>query len=57
MPFDGTHFRPQPEPPGRRVAVERFWCGVVLVAGIVLLLAPVSAAGLVDLVVYLRGGR
>lgn len=55
MPFDGTDFRFQPEQPQRNPRRERAWALIVGVLAVVLLVMPVSAAGMVDIVRYIRG--
>lgn len=46
--------RPTPAPPGRR---ERFLTRMFLVYGLILLLLPISAGGIADLICYLLGAR
>ncbi len=56
MPFDGANFRDRREEPGRAARRERIWAVVVVVSAALMLVMPVSAEGLIDLVHYLRGG-
>lgn len=55
MPFDGADFQATPRPP-RRAHGERVFGLLFLVIAICLLVMPISAAALVDIVHYMRGG-
>lgn len=55
MPFDAMDFRATPNPP-RRTRGERVFGVLFLVIAICLLVMPVSAAALIDIVHYMRGG-
>ena len=53
MPFDGTEFR-GPGRPDRSPPHHRLLTAALLALALILLLMPVSVAGLVDLIRYLR---
>jgi hypothetical protein len=56
MAFDSTGFEPWPPRPKRskaQVARERVLCVAVMILAAGVLILPVSAAGLIDLVDYL----
>ncbi len=55
MPFDGVDFLSKRNQPARPSRSENVLTVLLLVLGLSLLLLPVSAAGLVDIVTYLRG--
>lgn len=52
MPFDGTDFHTKPEPPSRAPG-DRVFGILFLVVAICLLVMPISAAALVDIVHYI----
>jgi hypothetical protein len=56
MPFDGTNFNPPPPPPPeRRRPREAVLLALFLGWALILLLFPISAGSLLDLVHYLFG--
>ena len=56
MPFDGIDFiRREDPPPAKPSPSENALTILILVLALSLLVFPVSAAGLVDLVAYVRG--
>jgi hypothetical protein len=57
MPFDGMDFRPRPEHPFRAARTEKAWAVVVVIVTIVMLVAPLSAEGVVDIVRFIRGDQ
>ena len=55
MPFDGSDFRAEPERPSRAPAREKIWAAVIIALVFLMLVMPVSAEGVVDIVRYFRG--
>lgn len=55
MPFDGVDFQEKKERPERSVRADKVVALVVVVLGFILLIMPISAAGLIDIVQYIRG--
>ena len=56
MPFDGTNFKPEPEPTAPRSAEERIFLILLIVIALTLLIMPISLAALGDIVHYTAGG-
>jgi hypothetical protein len=56
MPFDGANFQAPRTPRKRASRSENVLTVLILVAALGLLVLPVSAAGLIDIAIYL-GGR
>ncbi len=54
MPFDGTHFDPRPKRPERDALRERILSGLALGFALLMLILPVSADALIDIVAYFR---
>lgn len=55
MPFDGVDFPPRREPPSRAPSrEERVFLFLFVVVSVCLLVMPISAAALVDIVHYAR---
>lgn len=55
MPFDGTNFKPEPEPPQHPSTEERIFLILFVVVALTLLVMPISLAALDDIVHYLHG--
>ncbi|WP_428394727.1 hypothetical protein [Lichenicoccus sp.] len=55
MPFDGVDFERDRKKPEREAAGEKVFRILFLVVAITMLVMPVSAAGLIDIVQYVRG--
>ena len=55
MPFDGIDFMARRNQPARPSRAENVLTVLLLVLGLSLLILPVSAVGLVDIVTYIRG--
>lgn len=55
LPFDGTNFKPEPEPTAPRSAEERIFLILLVVIALTLLFMPISLAALGDLVHYTAG--
>ena len=55
VPFDGTDFLTRRNQPARPSRSENVLTVLILVLGLGLLVLPVSAAGLIDIVSYIRG--
>jgi hypothetical protein len=59
MPFDATDFDPEPKapppPPKRNLVKERILCGLAMALALVLLVLPISAGALIDIVRYIGG--
>ena len=55
MPFDGTDFDRRPVQPDRNPMRERVWAVIAGLIAVILIAMPISAAGLVDIVHYVRG--
>ncbi len=55
MPFDGVDFEARRRQPERETSGEKAFRILFLVVAICLLLMPVSAVGLVDIIRYVRG--
>lgn len=54
MPFDGADFHPEQKPPRRAAPGERVFGFLFLLVALCLLVMPISAAALVDIVHYLQ---
>jgi hypothetical protein len=54
VPFDGIDFLTRRKQPARPSGSENLLTVLLLLLGLTLLVLPVSAAGLVDLVTYIR---
>ena len=55
MPFDGVDFDADRRKPERETSGEKVFRLLFVVIAVCLLLMPVSAAGLIDIVHYMRG--
>jgi hypothetical protein len=55
MPFDGTQFELPPKPRKPNLARERVLSALVFAFAVLMLILPVSADALIDIVAYLRG--
>ncbi|MCQ8241776.1 hypothetical protein [Rhizosaccharibacter radicis] len=55
MPFDGTDFQLERRRDRPRTGGDAVFCALFLVIALCLMLMPISAAGLVDIVRYLEG--
>ena len=55
MPFDGTNFSLRPEKPARPAPSDNVVTILIIIISFSLLFMPVSMAGLIDIVWYLRG--
>jgi hypothetical protein len=57
MPFDGTHFDPNPSPPRKPDEAARVAVILAVALGLLLLLAPIPFAAWGDLAAYLTHHR
>lgn len=55
MPFDGLDFKPKPEKPARAGPGDNLVTVLIVLLAICMLVTPISVAGLVDTIRYLRG--
>jgi hypothetical protein len=55
MPFDGIDFLAKRDKPARPSRTENLFTVLLLVLGLALLVLPVSAAAMIDIVGYIRG--
>ncbi|WP_428376439.1 hypothetical protein [Lichenicoccus sp.] len=55
MPFDGVDFEPRREKPVRGAPGDNLVTVLIVVLAICMLVTPISVAGLVDTIRYLRG--
>ena len=54
MPFDGTGFQPEPRGRGPSAPSDNMITMIIVAFALALLVMPISVAGLVDLVKYIR---
>ncbi len=55
MPFDGTDFPKEDKPPGRGASDDNAATLIIILLAFCLLAMPISLAGLVDVIRYVRG--
>ncbi|MFC0410883.1 hypothetical protein [Roseomonas elaeocarpi] len=55
MPFDGTNFPPRPNEPRPVSRQERFFVAVAIVVTLLMMLMPISPAGVAGLIHYFWG--
>ena len=55
MPFDGADFEPRRKKPARSGPGDNLVTALIVVLAICMLVTPISIAGLVDTIRYLRG--
>ena len=54
MPFDGTGFEEGPRKPSPPTRTQKVWASIIVALAFILLVFPVSAEGLVDVIRYLQ---